>query len=144
MGSAVGHHELGYRHHAVETSTDRSFGLVFAAVFALLAFHLAWAGRAWSWVPVSASVAFLTLALVRPSLLSYLNFVWTKLGQLIGAIVAPIVMAIIFFAIVTPMGLLGRMIGKDPLRLRRDPAARTYWLTRHDLSITPERLRNQF
>ena len=138
------HHELGNGHHAIETSTDRSFGLVFAAVFALLAAYLAGRGRVWWWVPLGASVAFLTLALVRPSLLSRLNWAWTKLGLLIGAIMAPIVMAVIFFAVVTPMGLFARMFGKDPLRLRREPVAGTYWLMRHDLSTTPLSLRNQF
>jgi hypothetical protein len=117
--------------------------LVFATVFALFAIFTAWRGRAW-WIPLGVSVVFLALALGRPALLSQLNWAWTRLGLLLGAIMAPIVMGVIFFGVVTPMGLLARMMGKSFLRLRREPAAPTYWLGREDQSATPESFRNQF
>ena len=105
------HHEFATSHQEIETSSDRSFGLVFAVVFTLLAWP---------------------------------NWLWTRFGLLLGAIVAPIVMGIIYFAVFTPMGLIARLVGKDFLRLRRDPSAPTYWLPRQDPQPTPERLRDQF
>ena len=87
---------------------------------------------------------FLILALVQPKLLAPLNRAWTRFGLLLGAIVAPIVMGVIYFGLITPMALLARLLGKDFLRLKRDPAAATYWLQRQDPRPSPERLRDQF
>jgi hypothetical protein len=138
------HHELAASHQEIETSSDRSFGLVFAVVFALLAGYFGWRGHGWWPALFAPAAAFLILALIRPTLLAWPNWLWTRLGLLLGAIVAPIVMGIIYFAVFTPMGLIARLVGKDFLRLRRDPAAPTYWLPRQDPQPTPERLRDQF
>src|SRR5262245_11880481 len=138
------HHELAASHQEIETSSDRSFGLVFAVVFTLLAGYFGWRAHGWWPALLAPAAAFLILALTRPALLAWPNWLWTRLGLLLGAIVAPIVMGIIYFAVFTPMGLLARLVGKDFLRLRRDPAAPTYWLPRQDPQSTPERLRDQF
>src|SRR5438034_10060045 len=97
MAGTTRHHELGTAHHGIEGPSDRSFGLVFASVFALVAAYLAWRGNAWWPASLALSSAFLTFALARPSLLAPLNWLWTRLGLLIGAVVAPIVMAIVYF-----------------------------------------------
>jgi hypothetical protein len=87
----------------------------------------------------------LILALTRPALLAPLNRTWTRVGLLLGAVVAPIVMALVYFAVITPMALIARLFGKDFLRLARDPAAPTYWLARTVQDHhTPTRLRDQF
>jgi hypothetical protein len=138
------HHEFGASHHEIETASDRSFGLVFAGAFALLAAYQAWRGNAWWPAPLALSAAFLTLALTRPWLLAPLNWAWTRLGLLLGMIVAPIVMGLIYFVVITPMAFVARLLGKDFLRLRRDPAAPTYWLPRQDQQPTAESLRDQF
>ena len=138
------HHEFGASHDEIETASDRSFGIVFAVAFALLAIYLAWRSSGWWAVSLGASAAFLVLAFARPALLAPFNRLWTKLGLLLGAIVAPIIMGIIYFAVITPMALIARLIGKDFLRLRRDPVAPSYWLPRQDPELTPERLRDQF
>ena len=106
MALTATHHELTGGYQPIEGSTDRSFGLVFAAVFALLAAYLIWHDRAWWWVPLSASMAFLSLALFQPSLLAHLNWIWTTLGLLLGMVMAPILMAVIFFGVVMPIGLV--------------------------------------
>ena len=144
MTKPTGHHEFGASHHEVEGSSDRSFGLVFAVVCTLIAIHQAWRGAGWWPLALALAVGFLVLALTRPALLAPLNRWWTKLGLLLGAIVAPIVMGIIYFGIITPMAVLARLLGKDFLRLARDPAARTYWLPRTGEVPTRERLRDQF
>jgi hypothetical protein len=141
---AVQHHEFGTSHAEIEQSSDRSFGFVFTGFFALVAAYQLWQGRAWWPILLVLSGGFLVVALWRPALLAPLNRGWAKVGLLLGAIVAPIVMGIVYFAVITPMGLLARLAGKDFLRLRRDPAASTYWLPRSQRETTAETLRDQF
>ncbi|HZT50031.1 MAG TPA: SxtJ family membrane protein [Hyphomicrobiaceae bacterium] len=139
------HHELGTGHHAVQTSSDRSFGLVFAAAFALLALYLAWHGNAWWPTASMPAPLLLVIALTRPVLLAPFNRIWTRIGLALGAIVAPVVMAFVYFALITPMAVLARLLGKDFLRLARDPAAPTYWIVRRGQDhFEPRRLRDQF
>ena len=111
------HHEFDGTHQEIETSSDRSFGLVFAAAFALSAGYLAWHGSVWWPALLAPSAAFLIVTLVRSSLLAPLNRLWAKLGLLLGAIVAPIIMGLIYFTVITPMGLFAQLMGKDFLRL---------------------------
>ena len=144
MKQAIGHHEFATAHHEIETSSDRSFGFVFTGALSLLAAYLAWKGSAWWPLPLPPALVFLILALVQPRLLAPLNRAWTRLGLLLGVIVAPIVMGVIYFGLITPMALLARLLGKDFLRLKRDPAAATYWLQRQNPRSSPERLRDQF
>lgn len=138
------HHEFGGRAATVETSSDRSFGLVFAGFFALLGGYGAWRGAAlWPlWLAIAA--VFLVLALLRPGVLSPLNYLWSKLGQLMGMVVSPIVLALMFFVVVTPVALLMRLFGKDPLRLRRDAGADSYWIAREPPGPPGDSMRDQF
>ena len=110
-------------------SSNRSFGILFSIVFAIIAFWPIINGnplRLWS-IPIS--VIFLVLGLLNSKLLNPLNIVWVKFGELLGRIIAPIVMAIIYFIIVTPIGLFMRLIGKDLLNLKFSKA-NSYWIKR--------------
>ena len=110
-------------------SSNRSFGILFSIVFAIIAFWPTINGnplRLWS-IPIS--VIFLVLGLINSKLLNPLNIVWVKFGELLGRIVAPIVMAIIYFIIVTPIGLFMRLIGKDLLNIKFSKS-NTYWIKR--------------
>ena len=110
-------------------SSNRSFGILFSIVFAIIAFWPTINGnplRLWS-IPIS--VIFLVLGLLNSKLLNPLNIVWVKFGELLGRIIAPIVMAIIYFIIVTPIGLFMRLIGKDLLNIKFSKA-NTYWIKR--------------
>ena len=110
-------------------SSNRSFGILFSIVFAIIAFWPIINGnplRLWS-IPIS--VIFLVLGLLNSKLLNPLNIVWVKFGELLGRIIAPIVMAIIYFIIVTPIGLFMRLIGKDLLNIKF-VEANTYWIKR--------------
>ena len=110
-------------------SSNRSFGILFSIVFAIIAFWPTINGnplRLWS-IPIS--VIFLVLGLLNSKLLNPLNIVWVKFGELLGRIIAPIVMAIIYFIIVTPIGLFMRLIGKDLLNLKFSKA-NSYWIKR--------------
>ena len=132
------------RHYDVERGSDRNFGITFAVVCALLAAPALWQGRdsAWIWGPLAA--LFAVVALARPQLLRPLNQLWFRFGMLLNKVVAPVVMLVIFLVSVTPTGLILRAMGKDPLRLKRDAAARTYWIERTPRGPTPESMRRQF
>lgn len=137
-------HESYDRHQDVPGSTDRSFGLVFAAVFAaigLLPLVHGGAVRLWALV---VSAAFLGVALVVPSVLRPLNRLWLKFGLLLHKIVSPVVLGIMFFLVITPIGMFLRARGKDPLRLKPNKQSKTYWIERVPPGPTPESIKDQF
>jgi hypothetical protein len=125
-------------------SSNRSFGLVFAFVFGVIAaYPVVFGGnlrREWA----AAAALFLLLALLAPAVLAPLNRWWFRLGLAMHKVVNPVVMALIFVIAVIPTGLLMRLFGKDPLRLRREPAAQTYWIPRDPPGPAAESLKNQF
>ena len=110
-------------------SSNRSFGILFSIVFAAIAFWpLLNLGEIRVWSVIVSSI-FLLLGLINSKLLYPLNFVWVKFGELIGKVVAPLVMALIFFIILTPIGLFLRLIGKDLLNIKLNNN-KTYWIKR--------------
>jgi hypothetical protein len=138
------HHELGRAASEVKSSSNRSFGMVFGAVFLLIAIRSLWHGTS-AW-PIYAAVAlcFVLLGLFRPLVLAPLNRVWTKLGLLLGKIVAPLTLGGLFFLVITPVAVILRWMGKDILHLRRNPIAVSYWILRDPPGPTPESIRDQF
>jgi hypothetical protein len=123
------HKDFGRATHRSGPS-DRNFGLVFTVAFAFfglwpLRHHL----PIRSWL-LALSAATLLITLVRPSLLHPANRIWTTLGLLLGRVVNPIVMALLFYLVFTPVAILMRAMGKDPLRLAADPEADSYWIPR--------------
>lgn len=121
-------HERLDREHEVAVSSERGFGLVFAGVFAAVAGVRAWYAHwdaAW-WFAIA--VVFALLALFWTAPLAPLNRFWAGVGRVLHAVVNPILMGLLFVVSIVPIGLLTRLLGKDFLRLRRDPAAETYWI----------------
>ncbi len=117
-------------HSKIPISSERSFGLVFAAAFAVIALlPLKSGGEVRAWALMVAAL-FLASALVRPSLLRPLNRLWFRFGLLLGRVVAPVVMALVFLVAVTPVAVIMRARGKDVLGLKLDPSARSYWTVR--------------
>lgn len=123
-------HEDYRRESAVKRSSDRAFGLTFAVVFALVALWPMLDGAAPRWWALAAAVGFTGLALAAPRLLAPFNRLWHGFGMLLGRLVNPLVMGLLFYFVVTPTGLILRSFGKDPLRLKRDPDAASYWIER--------------
>ena len=111
----------------IKISSNRSFGIVFFVVFILVALYpLIYSGeiRIWSLV---LSLIFLILGLLNSKILTPLNKIWFKFGIILGKIISPIIMGVIFFLVVTPIGLLMRLLGKDLLNLKfRD--IQSYWI----------------
>jgi hypothetical protein len=137
-------HETFSRDEAVPIGSDRSFGLVMAAGFAVLACLSVWReGRAW---PALATIAmfFLVVALFVPAALSRLNRAWLKLGLLLHKIINPIVMGVVFYGAVLPTGLVMRAMGRDLLRLKPQPKAESYWIVRTPPGPAPETMKDQF
>lgn len=133
--------------HEQALPSERSFGLLFSAAFALLAGY-GWLFKGWSLlivlVLVAVAVAFVLLGFVAPKVLRPLNWLWFQLGQLLGKIVSPVVLGAIFFLILTPVSLLTRLFGRDELRLKRKASQTSYWLDRAPPGPEPESFKNQF
>ena len=132
------------RHQHVEGSSDRAFGLVFAVVFLVIAGWPLIHGEAVRWWSVGISAVFALVAFIRPTLLAELNRLWMKFGILLGKIVSPIALGILFYIVITPIGLMIRVAGKDPLRLKFDPEADSYWIPREPPGPPPGSMNNQF
>ena len=115
----------------IKISSNRSFGLLFFVVFLIVSlWPLTHEGsiRIWS---VIVSAVFLILGLINSRLLTPLNVLWFKLGMILGAIISPIVMGIIFFLVVTPIGFILRIMGKDLLNKKYEKKKETYWIKRN-------------
>lgn len=139
----MAHEELNREQH-IEGSTDRTFGLVFAVVFLVIAGWPLFYGESPRWWSVGISAVFALVAFIRPALLAELNRLWMKLGILLGKIVSPIALGILFYIVITPIGLMIRVAGKDPLRLKFDPEADSYWIPREPPGPPPGSMNNQF
>ena len=131
-------------HRKVVAGSDRSFGLVFAGFFALVALLPLVHGGAMRWWALGVAAAFAGAALLAPRLLHPLNRLWFKLGLLLHHVVNPLVMAVMFYGAILPMALLLRVLGKDLLRLKREPAAASYWIAREPPAPAPGSMSKQF
>jgi hypothetical protein len=121
-------------------SSNRSFGIVFFVVFLLIAvFPLANSEdlRIWSLI---ISLIFLILGLLKSKILTPLNKIWFKFGILLGKIVSPLIMGAIFFLVVTPIGIILRLMGKDVLNLKYNKN-KSYWI---ENSSPKSKMKNQF
>jgi len=124
----------------IKIGSNRGFGLVFFIVFFIIAvFPLKSGGdlRYWS---ILISLIFLILGLINSNILSPLNKVWFKFGILLGKIISPIVMGLIFFVVITPTSLLLKLFKKDTLNLKRGNK-KTYWIEKNDYK---SKMKNQF
>ena len=111
----------------VKISSNRSFGIVFFAVFLIIAtYPLIHSGDVRIWSAI-ISFIFLVLGLLNSKILTPLNKLWFKFGIFLGTIISPIIMAIIFFLVVTPIGLIMRLLGKDVLNLKYNKN-QSYWI----------------
>lgn len=138
-------HEHTNKYNAqVQISSGRSFGLVFAAVFLIVAIYPLINGQSVRLWAIVIAGSFLTLALLFPKSLEPANRLWMKFGELLHKIVSPVALGIVFFLAVLPTGLLLKLFGKDPLRLRFDTSVDSYWIKRDPPGPNAESLNNQF
>jgi hypothetical protein len=137
-------HEDFFRQNQIEMSSDRTLGVVFAAFFLVLAFAPWLRGHpARPWAAAAAGV-FLTASLAVPRVLRPLNILWTRLGIILHETTNPIVMGLLFYTMVAPIGVFMRLLRHDALQLRWDRNASSYWIERTRLGPKPESMKEQF
>ena len=125
-------------------SSNRSFGLVLAGFFGILGLFAWHAGRpSMPWL-FGAAAVLAALAMLLPRVLAWPKWLWLKLGHALHAVMSPVIVAVMFFGVITPMAALMRLAGHDPMRRRRDPAADSYWIAREPPGPAPDSMRNQF
>jgi hypothetical protein len=121
----------------VTGASNRSFGFVFAAVFALIAFLPLWRGAEPRYWAAGLSLLLIVMSLVRPALLAPANRAWFVVGLVLHRITNPILMAVVFFIGVTPFALVTRVVNpRFARRMRPDASASTYWISR-DSGVSP-------
>tara|TARA_A100001011_G_scaffold352043_1_gene392581 strand:- start:389 stop:775 length:387 start_codon:yes stop_codon:yes gene_type:complete len=124
----------------IKISSNRSFGIVFFVLFLLIALYpLTYSGEMRIWSAI-ISLIFLVLGLLNSKILAPLNKLWFKFGIFLGKIISPLIMVIIFFLVVTPIGLVMRMLGKDVLNLKFNKN-KSYWIEKNG---PKSKMRNQF
>ena len=112
-------------------SSNRSFGILFFVVFLIISLWPLKNGNTLNFYFLVASIIFLILGAFNSKLLSPLNKAWIKFGEILGLIIAPIVMGIVYFVILTPVSLIVRLFGKDLLGLKFLKRKETYWIKRN-------------
>ena len=124
----------------IEISSNKSFGIVFFIIFLIIGFYPILNDnnpKLWS---LLLSTIFLILGLMNSKILTPLNLIWFKFGIFLGSIISPLIMCIIFFFVVTPIGLLMRILKKDLLNLKFN-SSKSYWIKR---TGPKSKMRNQF
>jgi len=137
-------HESLKREETVKLPSNRSFGLVFAVVFLLIGLAPLIKRGEVRWWAVILGGLFLILGLANASILTPLNRIWMKFGLLLHHIVSPVILGILFFAVFTPMGWILRLLGKDPMRMKPDKNASSYWILRDPPGPARQSMPNQF
>lgn len=144
MAGKNGFHEDFNHDEKIHVGSPRVFGFVFAAVFVIVSLWPLWNGapvRLWG---VGLAFTFATAGVLKPSLLQPLNRLWFRFGMLLHKVVNPLVMGLLFFVTVTPIALIFRLIGKDPLNRTPDPSCESYWIERDPDELSPDSMKNQF
>ena len=139
-----GAHESFRQRDEVKGSSDRSFGIVFTVVFVIIGLYPLIGGAGPRWWALAIAILFLVAAFAHPKILTPLNRLWMRFGLLLHRIVNPLIMALLFFFVVTPIALIMRISGKRPLLLETDPNATSYWIPRDPPGPSPDTMKQQF
>ena len=127
----------------IELPSNRKFGFFFTFVFAMAAAYFYYsANLSWAYVFVAATLIFLLITLIKSDVFLPLNKLWMRFGLLLGMIVSPIVLGVIFFGLFTPIAMLMRLSGRDELRLKYAKKA-SHWISRGE-PIKSESFKQQF
>lgn len=137
-------HETVIRDEAIEPGSDRSFGLIVGGVLSAIGiYQFAIGSQSYPWF-VTPGILLAGLGMVYPRALHPLNIAWTKLGLLLGRIITPVVMFLVYVVSIVPIGILLRISGKDLLSLKPRDDKASYWIDRTPPGPSPESLKDQF
>jgi hypothetical protein len=124
--------------------SNRSFGWTFTGIFLMAGAYGLWrGGAALPWL-LALGVLTAAVTLMREAWLTPLNRAWMRLGELLGRVVSPLVLGLIFFGVFTPVGVAMRLCGRDAMARRFDPRLKTYWLKREPPGPSDDSYRNMF
>jgi len=144
LQQAIGWTEVDYGNIVAAFNAAYAFGLVMAGACCFIAGLGYWSGSSrwpyWS----AAAIAFFSAAWLWPAVLAPLNRVWFRLGRVLHRVVNPLVMGVLFFVVITPIGLLMRLFGERPLPLEFDREATSYWLARNTTELQPGPMTRQY
>ena len=124
----------------IKISSNKSFGLVFFVVFLIISFFPLFKGGDIRFLALIPAIIFLILGLLNSPILNPLNKIWFKFGILLGNIISPIVMGIVFFIVITPTSLIMKILGKDVLGLKKSKK-KSYWIDKEPIK---SKMKNQF
>ena len=128
------------KNQKIKIGSNKSFGIVFSIVFLVIAFWPMLNGNEINYWSLAISIVFLILGLINSKILTPLNKIWFKFGILLGNVIAPIVMGIIFFLIVTPTSIIMKILGKDLLNLKKNNN-NSYWIEKNNQK---SKMKNQY
>jgi len=133
---------MKYQKHKMPT--EKIFGLFFSGMFSLIALYCYWQDfKNFAIFASITSFLFIAVTLVAPKMLSPLNRAWYELGMLLGKIVSPIVLGVIFFLMITPISLITRLFGRDELKIKK-LSLHSYWVDRSPPGPSSDSFKNQF
>jgi hypothetical protein len=138
------HEDLSRKDENQKQSSDRFFGLTFFVVFLIIALWPLLKHGPIRLPLLGIALGFLAVSLIAPPLLGPLNRLWLKFGALLHSITSPIILGIMFYLVILPIGLIMRLLGKDFLRLRFDNSASSYWIRREPPGPDKTSLNRQF
>jgi hypothetical protein len=138
------HEDFSRKYDNQKQSSDRFFGLTFFVVFIVIALWPLLRQGTIRPIALGISLAFLAVALVLPKLLAPFNRLWLKFGEVLHRVVSPIILGFMFFGVITPVGLLIRLAGKDLLLTKFDRIADSYWIKREPPGPEKTSLKRQF
>jgi predicted membrane metal-binding protein len=142
--SRLDSHENLTRKDEVKSGSNKSFGLVFAVVFALIGLWPLLGDQPVRLWALGTCIALVLISFTVPQILAAFNRLWFLFGLLLHKIVNPVIMGLLFYTTVTPIGLIMRMLGKRPLPLEFDLEAESYWIKREPPGPEPETMTRQF
>ena len=137
-------HEDLSRRNEVRGPSDRSFGLTFSGIFGIVSLLPLLHGRSLRLWALTLAALLLLVSTLRPSVLHVANRLWMRFGLLLSGVVNPVVMGVLFYGIVTPIALVRRVSGRDPMKLRFDPQSPSYWVERTPPGPLPDTMARQF
>ena len=127
----------------IQLPSNRKFGFFFTFLFAVASAYFYYSDNAgWTYVFIAVSSLFLLTTVIKSDILLPLNKLWMGFGLMLGMIISPIVLGVMFFGLFTPIAILMRLSGRDELRLKFSPMV-SHWISR-DVPTTPESFKNQF